>query len=174
MQPLPDSSFISLHGVFMSIFDEGVCFIGDSGIGKSELALNLMDRGHLLIADDIVDFHKKNPETIWGTSPPNLNKLLEIRGLGVFDIQKLYGEERFSKGQNLSLFISLKNEMNLNHLLKPYFYKKEILGRSIPEINLDIKRPSLSLLIEAVVREHKLLQQNLTATALPQSTGMPA
>jgi HPr kinase/phosphorylase len=85
---------ILLHGVFMDVLGLGVMITGESGLGKSELALELVSRGHGLVADDAVEFSRPTPNTIEGRCPPLLQNLLEVRGLGLLDIKAIFGENR--------------------------------------------------------------------------------
>ena len=89
-QAVADS--VSLHGVFMEVQGFGALIKGDAAIGKSELALELISRGHRLIADDIVDFFRISPERIEGRCPPLLQDFLEVRGLGILNIRALFGD----------------------------------------------------------------------------------
>ena len=81
----------SVHGVLVDIYGMGVLIQGDSGIGKSETGLELVKRGHRLVADDRVDVYAKDEETLWGEPAEILRHLLEIRGVGIIDVMSLYG-----------------------------------------------------------------------------------
>ena len=80
------------HGVFLDVFEVGVLITGQSGLGKSELALELISRGHSLVADDAVEFHRTGPEMLEGRCPPMLRDFLEVRGLGVLNVRYIFGE----------------------------------------------------------------------------------
>src|SRR5690606_17651483 len=82
----------SLHGVFMDVLGMGVLISGESGLGKSELALELISRGHGLVADDVVELSRIGPQAIEGRGPPLLRNLLDVRGLGLLDIRTIFGE----------------------------------------------------------------------------------
>ncbi|MDR0300008.1 MAG: HPr(Ser) kinase/phosphatase [Streptococcaceae bacterium] len=99
----------SIHGVLMDIFGIGVLIQGTSGIGKSETGLDLVRRGHKLVADDRVDVYKKDAFTVMGESPMILRNLLEIRGVGIIDVQTLFGTGAVKVSSNIDLAIQLEN-----------------------------------------------------------------
>ena len=88
----------TLHGVFLDVLEIGVLITGASAIGKSELALELISRGHGLIADDIVEFHRTSPDTLEGRCPPILRDFLEVRGIGIINIKTIFGETAVRDG----------------------------------------------------------------------------
>lgn len=150
-----------LHGVFMEIINLGVLLAGGSGVGKSELALELISRGHHLIADDAPVFKRIAPDIIEGTSPPAIQDFLEVRGLGILNIRKMYGDSAVKKSKYLRLIINLRhnpagNEVNEDRLHN-IAHGKNVLGRLIPVFNLPVAPGrSLAVLIEAAVRNHLL------------------
>ena len=84
---------ISIHGVLVDVYGEGVLIMGESGIGKSEAALELIKRGHRLVTDDVVEIHKVSDETLIGTSPDITRHFIELRGIGIIDVKTLFGVE---------------------------------------------------------------------------------
>ncbi|HWI14032.1 MAG TPA: HPr(Ser) kinase/phosphatase, partial [Burkholderiales bacterium] len=96
------------HGVFLDVLGMGVLITGDSGVGKSELALELISRGSGLIADDVVELYRVGPETIEGRCPPMLRDFLEVRGLGVLNIRTIFGEAALRPRKNLKLIVHLE------------------------------------------------------------------
>src|SRR6185295_11041864 len=98
----------TLHGVFLDVLGMGVMLTGDSGVGKSELALELINRGSGLIADDVVEFYLIAPETLEGRCPPLLCEVLEVRGLGVLNIRTIFGESAVRPRKNLKLIVHLE------------------------------------------------------------------
>ena len=98
---------ITLHGVFMEVISVGVLITGQSGLGKSELALDLVSRGHRLIADDAPEFARIAPDIINGTCPELLQNFLEVRGLGVLNIRQMYGDSAIKSNKYLKLIIEL-------------------------------------------------------------------
>ena len=105
------SSFLetqqTCNGVFLEILGSGVLLTGPSGIGKSELALGLIDRGHCLIADDVVVFSRRDDNKVLGICPEVLQDFLEVRGLGVIDVRAIYGDTAIKPSKELSLIIDL-------------------------------------------------------------------
>ena len=81
---------ISIHGVLVDVYGEGILIMGESGIGKSEAALELIKRGHRLITDDVVEIHKVSDDTLVGTSPEITRHFIELRGIGIIDVKTLY------------------------------------------------------------------------------------
>ena len=100
---------ISIHGVLVDVFGEGVLLIGESGIGKSEAALELIRRGHRLVTDDVVEIRKINEHTLIGTSPEVTRHFIELRGIGIIDVKTLYGVECVKEKQQIDLVIKLED-----------------------------------------------------------------
>jgi HPr kinase/phosphorylase len=97
----------TMHGVLMDVLGMGVLISGESGLGKSELALELISRGHGLVADDAVELHRIGPTTIEGRCPPLLQGLLEVRGIGLMDIKTVFGETAMRRRMRLKLIVHL-------------------------------------------------------------------
>ncbi|MCK5876473.1 MAG: HPr(Ser) kinase/phosphatase [Candidatus Marithrix sp.] len=159
---------ITLHGVFMDVLGMGVLIMGDSGTGKSELALELVSRGHRLVADDAPEFSKTLPQTIIGTCPLGMNAFLEVRGLGILDVQTLFGDSATKKEKHLRLIVQLRHvtSMDLKNIdrLQGDNRVRQILGIEIPEISLPIAPGrNLAVLLECAVRNHSLKTQGYNA-----------
>ena len=99
---------ISIHGVLVDVFGEGVLIMGESGIGKSEAALELIKRGHRLVTDDVVEIRKVSDETLVGTAPDITKHFIELRGIGIIDVKTLFGVESVKDTQNINLVIKLE------------------------------------------------------------------
>ena len=99
---------ITIHGVLVDVFGEGVLIMGESGIGKSEAALELIKRGHRLVTDDVVEIRKVSDETLVGTAPDITKHFIELRGIGIIDVKTLFGVERVKDTQNINLVIKLE------------------------------------------------------------------
>lgn len=142
------------HGVFMDVLGLGVLITGESGIGKSELALELISRGHGLVADDIVILTRHAPNAIEGRCEPILQNLLEVRGIGLLDIKAIFGETAVRRKMNLKLIIHLVRDHDEDFERLPFNEQGEdILGLTIPRINLAVKAGrNLAVLVEAAVR----------------------
>jgi HPr kinase/phosphorylase len=158
-----------VHGVFVEIKGKGILIIGKSGIGKSEVALNLIDRGNKLIADDSVTFYKQDKNTLIGQSPSLLKNIMEVRNLGILDIKKLFGDRSVIKKEKLFLVIELKSfqkkivysrlTMNINT------YK--LFDITVPKIELPVNQTRhISLLIETAVKNYILLNKGSNTTEI--------
>lgn len=99
---------ITIHGVLVDIYGEGILIVGDSGVGKSEAALELIKRGHRLVADDAVEIKKISPETLIGTCPELIRYFIELRGIGIIDVRELFGVGAVKQEQTIDLVIKLE------------------------------------------------------------------
>ena len=99
---------ISIHGVLVDVFGEGVLIMGESGIGKSEAALELIKRGHRLVSDDVVEIRRVSDETIIGSAPDITRHFIELRGIGIIDVKTLFGVESVKDSQAIDMVIKLE------------------------------------------------------------------
>lgn len=99
---------ISIHGVLVDVYGEGLLIMGESGIGKSEAALELIKRGHRLVSDDVVEIKKVSDDTLIGTAPDITRHFIELRGIGVIDVKTLFGVESVKNTQSIDLVIKLQ------------------------------------------------------------------
>lgn len=100
---------ISIHGVLVDVFGEGVLIMGESGIGKSEAALELIKRGHRLVTDDVVEIRKVSDETLIGSAPQITRHFIELRGIGIIDVKTLFGVESVKDTQAIDMVIKLED-----------------------------------------------------------------
>ena len=100
---------ISIHGVLVDVYGVGVLIMGESGIGKSEAALELIKRGHRLVSDDVVEIRKVSDETLVGPAPDITRHFIELRGIGIVDVKTLYGVQSVRETQNIDLVITLED-----------------------------------------------------------------
>ncbi|HMB60979.1 MAG TPA: HPr(Ser) kinase/phosphatase, partial [Xanthomonadales bacterium] len=131
----------TLHGVFMEVFTIGVHIMGDSGCGKSELALELITRGHRLIADDAPEFTQISPDIIDGTCPAALQDCLEVRGLGVLNVRQMFGDAAIKLNKFLRLIVHLElprpqEESSIRDRLRGDTSTQTVLDLDIPSITL--------------------------------------
>ncbi|QKT02916.1 HPr(Ser) kinase/phosphatase [Ectothiorhodospiraceae bacterium 2226] len=151
----------TLHGVFMSVSGIGVLITGSSGVGKSELALELLSRGHQLVADDAPELARISPDTLCGTCPELLRGFLEVRGLGILDVRAIFGDNAVKQSKNLRLIINLERHaqdvpVHLDRL-RGTQRNRTLLEVDVPEILLPVTPGSnLAVLAETAVRDHIL------------------
>lgn len=151
----------SIHGVFLEVLGTGLLLKGDAGVGKSELALELITRGHRLVADDVVELKHVAPETLEGCCPPLIRDFLEVRGLGILNIRLLFGEMAVKPQKNLRLIVELVHpeevgEVGLNRL-DMVASTETILGVAIPKVRVPVAAGrNLAVLVEVAVRNHIL------------------
>ena len=157
------------HGVFMEVMGLGVLLTGPSGVGKSELALELLSRGHRLIADDATEFRRTGPDTIHGSCPPMLADFIEVRGLGILNVRAMYGTNAVMPHKRLHLIIRLQSLMEDGNVatfdrLDTTQRHRTILGIDIPEVILPVAPGrDLAVIIEAAVRNHVLFLNGYNA-----------
>ena len=150
----------TMHGVFMDILGLGVLITGESGLGKSELGLELISRGHGLVADDAVDLFRINQATIEGRCPELLQNLLEVRGIGLLDIRAIFGETAVRRHMRLRLIVHLvrRETMERDYERLPYEpLTQEVLGVPIQKAVIQVVAGrNIAVLVEAAVRNHIL------------------
>lgn len=157
----------SVHGVLMDIYGMGVLIQGDSGIGKSETGLELVKRGHRLVADDRVDVFAKDEETLWGEPAEVLRHLLEIRGVGIIDIMSLYGASAVKDSSQVQLAVYLENfeSDKVFDRLGNGNEEIELSGVKVPRIRIPVKTGrNVSVVIEAAAMNHRAKQMGYDAT----------
>jgi len=156
----------SVHGVFMEVLGTGVLFKGDAGVGKSELALELVTRGHRLVADDVVELKHVAPDTLEGSCPALIRDFLEVRGLGILNIRFLFGETAVKLQKNLKLIVELVRpeevgEVGLNRI-DMVASSETILDVAIPKVRIPVAAGrNLAVLVEVAVRNHILKSRGI-------------
>lgn len=147
---------VTMHGVFMDVLGVGVLITGESGLGKSELGLELISRNHGLVADDAVEFARIAPNMIEGRCPPLLQNLLEVRGLGLLDIRAIFGETAVRRKMRLKLIVHLVRRKTLeeNYERLPLDQQnEEVLGLPIRKVVIPVEAGrNIAVLLEAAVR----------------------
>ena len=149
---------ISIHGVLVDVYGEGVLIMGESGIGKSEAALELIKRGHRLVTDDVVEIRKVSDETLIGTAPDITRHFIELRGIGIIDVKTLFGVESVKETQSIDMVIKLEewdkdkeyDRLGLNEEYTEFLGNK-IICHSIPI------RPgrNLAIIVESAAVNHR-------------------
>ncbi|MDX1571841.1 MAG: HPr(Ser) kinase/phosphatase [Xanthomonadales bacterium] len=163
----------TVHGVFMEVFSIGVLITGDSGSGKSELALELITRGHRLIADDAPVMTLIPPDVLDGTCPELLQDCLEVRGLGVLNVRAMFGDSAIKQNKYLKLVVHLdlaafenaaaRNEIDRLHGDVSY---RNLLGIEVPVITIPVAPGrNIAVIVEAAVRNHNLKLKGYDAAA---------
>ncbi|MDP1537288.1 MAG: HPr(Ser) kinase/phosphatase [Burkholderiales bacterium] len=159
----------TIHGVFLDVLGVGVLLTGDSGVGKSELALELISRGSGLIADDVVELYRLGPESIEGRCPAVLRDFLEVRGLGVLNIRSIFGEAALRPRKNVQLIVHLERPSGsdpayLDRLpLKPG--TELLMGVPTHKVTIPVAAGrNLAVLTEAAVRSHVLQMRGIDST----------
>ncbi|MDX8386552.1 MAG: HPr(Ser) kinase/phosphatase [Gallionella sp.] len=157
------------HGVFLDVLGVGVMITGESAIGKSELALELITRGNGLVADDVVELHHIAPETLEGRCPELLRDFLEVRGLGVLNIRVMFGETAVRRKKSLKLIVNLHRppggDMSKMERLPLNATHQEILGVNINTVNIPVVAGrNLAVLVEAAARNFVLQQRGINTT----------
>jgi len=147
---------VTMHGVFMDVLGVGVLITGESGLGKSELGLELISRNHGLVADDAVEFARIAPNMVEGRCPPLLQNLLEVRGLGLLDIRAIFGETAVRRKMRLKLIVHLVRRKTLeeNYERLPLDQQnEEVLGLPIRKVVIPVEAGrNIAVLLEAAVR----------------------
>lgn len=152
---------VTVHGVYMEVMGMGVLITGESGIGKSELALELLSRNHRLIADDAVEFVRVGPDVIVGQCPTLLSDFLEVRGLGILDVRLMFGETAVRHKKKLHLIVRLESiqgqKMSMIDRLQSKQRTRTILDVDIPEVALFVgPGRNLAVLVETATRAYIL------------------
>ena len=157
---------ISIHGVLVDVYGEGLLIMGESGIGKSEAALELVRRGHRLVTDDVVEIRKVSDDTLVGTAPDITRHFIELRGIGIIDVKTLFGVQSVRETQNIDLVITLEDwnkdrEYDRLGLTEEY---TEFLGNKVVCHSIPI-RPgrNVAIIVESAAVNHRQKQMGYNA-----------
>ena len=157
---------ISIHGVLVDVYGVGVLIMGESGIGKSEAALELIKRGHRLVTDDVVEIRKVSDETLVGSAPDITKHFIELRGIGIVDVKAMFGVQSVRETQNIDLVITLEDwsrdkEYDRLGLEEEY---TEFLGNKVVCHSIPI-RPgrNLAIIVESAAVNHRQKQMGYNA-----------
>ena len=154
------------HGVLVEVYGEGILILGESGVGKSETALELVKRGHRLVADDNVEIRKVSDKTLVGTSPGIIRHFIEIRGLGILDVKTIYGVGSVKMTENINVVIQMEiwNEKKEYDRLGLTEEHTEILGIRVPSLTIPV-RPgrNLAIIVEVAAMNNRLRRMGYNA-----------
>ncbi len=158
---------VELHGVCMDVLGLGVLITGDSGVGKSELALELISRGHGLVADDMVEISRIAATTLEARCPPILKDFLEVRGLGVLNIRTIFGETAVRPKMIVRLNVHLERPgASESERLPLHELSEDVLGVILPKVVIPVAAGrNMAVLLEAAVRNHILERRGINSTA---------
>lgn len=153
-------------GVMLDVFDQGVLLLGESGSGKSDVALALVDRGHFLVADDLVEFYLRD-KTLFGCCREGFAGFIEINGLGVINLRQLYGDQAVREYARLDLVLSFETQPADEYdCLKPVQFEWQALGQAVTAWRLHCQaRPNMALIVETAVRLNHALRQGYDASS---------
>lgn len=160
---------VTLHGVFMEVMGLGVLITGDAAIGKSELALELITRGHRLIADDIVELYQIAPDTLEGRCPSMLQDFIEVRGLGILNIRALFGEVAVKPKKTLRFIVHLEKPADITKVeydrLNMQQDAQDILDVPVPKVRLPVAAGrNIAVLVEVAVRAHIMQLRGISSS----------
>lgn len=143
----------------MSIHGEGVLLTGESGIGKSEVALELIHRGHKFVSDDLTEIRKISTKTLMGSPPGNISKFIEVRGIGIINVQQLFGINAIKKSENIDMIVNFElwNDKNEYDRLGSIEYFVNILDIKVPYISIPVKPgKNLAVLVEVAAMNNRI------------------
>ena len=149
---------ITRHGVLVEVYGEGLLLLGDSGVGKSETAIELVKRGHRLIADDAVDIKRVSAKTLVGSAPEIIRHYVELRGIGIVDVRRLFGMGAVKMTEKIDLIIHLENwvQGKMYDRLGLDEETTEILGLKIPSITIPVKPGrNLAIILEIAAMNNR-------------------
>ena len=160
---------ITMHGCLLDIYGVGTLIVGESGVGKSETALELIKRGHRFIADDAVEVRRVSQQTLVGSCPENIRYFLELRGIGIIDIMKMFGVQSIKPTQSVDLIINLElwDSNRIYDRLGQVEEFTEILGNKVSSHSIPI-RPgrSLAVICESAAINHRQRRMGYNAAAV--------
>lgn len=167
---------ITRHGVLVEVYGEGILLIGDSGVGKSETAIELIKRGHRLIADDAVEIKRVSKKSLIGSSPENIRHFIELRGIGIINARRIFGIGAVKVSEKIDLVINLElwNSKKVYDRMGMDNEYMEILGIEIPVVTIPVKPGrNLAVIIEVAAMNHRQKKMGYNgAQELLQNLGM--
>ena len=159
---------VTRHGVLVEVYGEGILMLGESGVGKSEAAMELLKRGHRLVADDAVEIKRVSNRTLVGTSPEIIRHLIELRGIGIVDVRQIFGMGAVKESEKIDIVLSLENwSQDTKYDRFGLEYEQyDILGLQVPMITIPIKPGrNLAVIIEVAAMNNRLKRLGYNAAA---------
>ena len=169
---------ITRHGVLVEVYGEGILILGDSGIGKSELAIELVKRGHRLVADDAVELRKVSNRQIMGTAPENIRHFIELRGIGIINARRIFGMGAVKLQEKIDMCINLEiwDATKVYDRMGMDSEYTEILGIKVPVMTIPVKPGrNLAIIIEVAAMNNRQKKMGYNAAyELLSALGMDA
>ena len=174
---------ITRHGVLVEVYGEGVLLLGDSGIGKSETAIELLKRGHRLIADDAVEIRRVSAKTLVGSAPANIRHFIELRGIGIVNVRRIFGIGSVKNTEKIDMAIQMEpwNNEKVYDRMGLDNETMDILGISVPTMTIPVKPGrNLAIIIEVAAISHRQKKMGYNAAqelmhklGMMEETGLP-
>ena len=167
---------ITRHGVLVEAYGEGILLVGDSGVGKSETAIELVKRGHRLIADDAVEIRRVSSKTLVGSAPDNIRHFIELRGIGIVNVRRIFGMGAVKMTEKIDMVIQME-QWNKDKIYDRMGLKDEymdILGIQVPMLTIPVKPGrNLAIIIEVAAMNNRQKKMGYNAAQeLMQNLGM--
>ncbi len=167
---------VTRHGVFVEVYGEGILLVGDSGVGKSETAIELVKRGHRLIADDAVEIRRVSSKTLVGSAPDNIRHFIELRGIGIVNARRLFGIGSVKVTEKIDMAIQLEqwdSQKNYDRIGLENRYM-DILGNTVPMLTIPVKPGrNLAMIIEVAAMNNRQKRMGYNAAEeLMRNLGM--
>jgi len=154
---------LSKHGVLLEVYGEGLLLLGRSGVGKTETAIELVRRGHFLVADDCVNIRKVSLTTLIGSCPEKIRGLVEVRGVGIIDFIQIFGIKSIKKYTNIDIIVHLERADSKFNRIELKTEYEEILGIDVPSLKIPVKvERNLAIILETAALNNKLKKQGGT------------
>ena len=174
---------ITRHGVLVEVYGEGVLLLGDSGIGKSETAVELLKRGHRLIADDAVEIRRVSAKTLVGSAPQNIRHFIELRGIGIVNVRRIFGIGSIKMTEKIDMVIQLEpwDNSKVYDRMGLDGQTTEILGIDVPSMTIPVKPGrNLAIIIEVAAMSNRQKKMGFNAAqelmhklGMTDETGLP-
>ena len=159
---------ITRHGVLVEVYGEGILLLGESGVGKSETAIELVKRGHRLIADDAVEIRRVSSKSLVGSAPDNIRHFIELRGIGIINVSRIFGVGAVKTTEKIDFIINIENWNNEKTYDRMGLDEEttEILGLNIPSVTIPVKPGrNLAVIVEVAAMNNRQKKMGYNAAA---------